>query len=444
MRLAVAHPEIKSTYQRGIYLYARSLFSALHQNGVNTALITDTDSLLEGDLLREEICRQIAEPPRVKVRSMQVLPDVLKHRFGIYNAEAVKLDPHAKYLASNDFLAHVDELLNFPKFYDMCRLAGSKPFVPAIDVDFIAKNDRTICLTTAPVAIRSRSKSVRVIQTVHDLIALNSSAHNVNVSKFRRKLDSALNNADLIIAVSEYTRSEILDRYPGLEDRIKVVYQPLPAQEETIIHSATPAAMEDALSRHGLSQGNYVFFVGAIEERKNIARLIQAFLASDINGDSVLVFAGMLDVSYLEKNGVMEYFTKPEQRNETARNNASRIRYLGVISEIDKLCLLRGAMFFAFPTITEGFGIPIIEAQTMGCPVLTTNCSAIPEVAGKSAFLIEDATNVDEIREAINRISADDQLRNTLKTSGLENSKRFSKSNFAKTLSDVLIEAKCR
>lgn len=249
----------------------------------------------------------------------------------------------------------------------------------------------------------------------------------------------AVENADIVIAVSGYTRNEILDRYPQLEDRVRVVYQPLPASAEDIRESELGDVQAAVLARFGLSKNSYIFFVGAIEERKNVHRLIEAFNGcKDLEG-LTLVFAGSCDDEYLRRRNISVYFAD-RPTHAANRPKGGDIRYIGRISELEKLCLLRNALMFAFPSITEGFGIPLLEAQSMGCPVVTTNTSAIPEVVGSSAILINDPSNVAEIRAQMVRLAVDSQLREVCRRDGLINAMRFSKAAFERDISILMQE----
>lgn len=273
-----------------------------------------------------------------------------------------------------------------------------------------------------------------IVQTVHDLIILNTSVHNLNVSKFRRRLEAALFNSDLIISVSEYTKGEIVERYPQVADRIRVVYQPVPAENRVLRESDQPEIRQSVLAKWGLASQGYLFYVGAIEERKNIARLIWAYQRSRASREMPLVLAGALEESYLRREGVWDLF-QPQ-----ARQSAGRVIYLGKVSELEKLCLLREAALFTFPSITEGFGIPLLEAQSMGCPVLTTNSSAIPEVVGDAAVLVRDPQDADEISAGIDSVVFNTELSRSLSAGGRSNSARFSKKNFARDVGRVLAE----
>lgn len=440
MSIALVNPELKSAYQRGIYLYAKSLIAGLRMAGIKVDMLTDVVSSLKGEQLAMEVVAQIASPLRDKIRSIEMLPHYVQYRFGRVAAKRLGAAPHGALDDSIEYLKDVEALINAPRFYEVCRLAASKPFLSAVDVDFLARDHglRT-CVTAAPVAIQSRSARVKIVQTVHDLIVLNTDVHNINVSKFERRLSLAVNHADLILAVSQYTKREIVGRYPHVADRVRVVYQPLPASAALVDASADAAIQSEVLARFGLDAGKYVFYVGALEKRKNIGRLVQAFKCSTASKDMLLVIAGALDERYLNDEGILSDFVDEAGLTSGERRSGS-VRYIGRISELDKLCLLRQASFFAFPTITEGFGIPLLEAQAMGCPVLATNSSAIPEVVGDSAVLVQNPSDTEEICAQMNRLVSSATLRQRCRQDGLVNSERFSRGSFANNLSALLAE----
>lgn len=436
-RVSVLHPELKSTYQRGIYLYAKSLMSGLKSGGFETLLLTDF--LLNGPPAQrlQALCDLVAKPPRERVRAIQALPRLLRHRFGFVPTQDLwKMSSACALSEENRYLAEVDLLLNYERFYDMCRLVVSKRSMDPVNIDFLEHFGSSVAIAVEPLAVRSGHRKVKVIQTVHDLIILNSDAHDLNVGKFKRRLEASFAHADMVVAVSQYTAQEIADRYPSVAPRTRVLYQPIPANDRMIAESASSQVRAEVLERRGLRAGGFIFFVGAIEERKNVARLIEAYSQSSIARDVPLVMAGALAEDYLRSEGLLYHF----QADRGVQARGGGVQYLGRITELEKLCLLREAMFFAFPTLTEGFGIPVLEAQSMGCPVLTTNGSAIPEVVGCSAALINDPTDVDEILAGVESLASDASLRQRLSAEGLLNSQRFSKANFSANLRGLIQE----
>ena len=126
----------------------------------------------------------------------------------------------------------------------------------------------------------------------------------------------------------------------------------------------------------------------------------------------------------------MSSYTQPEKNKN--------VHLTGYVTDLEKLCLLRCCRAFLFPTLGEGFGIPVIEAQMCGAPVLTSNNTSLPEVTNGSAHLINNPLGADEIMNAISILWNCDNERNHVKKKGKINVERFNFNDFKKSLSNVL------
>ena len=168
------------------------------------------------------------------------------------------------------------------------------------------------------------------------------------------------------------------------------------------------------LSRYGLIAGEYFLFVGSILKHKNIARLVQSF--ARLGSNAKLVIAGVCkDSAYLEE------IKKIATELSVGEN---RICYLDYISDDDLPFLYNGAISFLLPSLHEGFGIPIIEAMACGTPVITSDCSSMPEVAGDAALLI-DPYSVESIAGAMGELLEVPRRADSLRIAGLERAKIF-------------------
>lgn len=325
--MAILHPGIKSATHRGIHLYAQSLIAGLKQAGFHTALVTEAPVCAQGSALA--ILQDMVSGHASKTSSLAALPQYLKHRI-LPSADQAKAYPCNKLPLGeqNRYLAQIDDFLNHASVYEMARLASNKPGFSPVSLDMISPEDYKVAFTSEPLAVRPGQRGPKLVQTIHDLIVLNSKLHDLSPQKFLRRLQACVQHADMIISVSEHTRADIIDRYPSVEDRIRVIYQPLPADEKIVALSKNSSAQQAVLDKFKLRSGNFIFYIGAIEQRKNVARLVRAHQRSQHAKDIPLIMAGPLDEEYVQGEN-MSIFFDPASKEEG-------IRYIGRISEIDR------------------------------------------------------------------------------------------------------------
>lgn len=223
-----------------------------------------------------------------------------------------------------------------------------------------------------------------------------------------------------VLADSQATRQDLV-RWYGLDPgRITVVYL---GRDERLKPVFDPGARAAVLQRLGIGDGRpdppFVLYVGTLQPRKNLERLIEAFArilpAVEAAWPGLqLVLAGR--VGWLA-DGIL--------RRVDALGLQSRVRFPGFVADADLPALLSAALVFAFPSLHEGFGFPVLEAQACGVPVLTSSTSSLPEVAGDGALLV-DPLDVDAIAAGLQRLLLDAELRTSLAAAGQENLKRFS------------------
>jgi glycosyltransferase involved in cell wall biosynthesis len=245
--------------------------------------------------------------------------------------------------------------------------------------------------------------------------------------------------ASKIISVSENTKKDLMKLYRVPVEKIQVVYEGYDRER----NFQFPISNFQKNTKYKIQDTKYILFLGRIEERKNISNIIKAFeiLKEKYKIEHKLVLAG--------KPGFG--FDKIQNKIQTSRYN-NQIISLGFVSEQEKWELLKNAEVFVFPTQYEGFGIPILEAQSVGCPVVASNNSSIPEVVclkvqpsehrrlnlPEFSALLVDPQSPAEIAEAIFKIISNQTIKKDLIEKGLENVKRFSWEKCAREVAVIL------
>lgn len=256
--------------------------------------------------------------------------------------------------------------------------------------------------------------SGRKVATFHDLSPFTlPHCHTPQLARYLRKeLVSTLSRADALIVDSEYTRKELANYFSWPVERIHTV--PLASSEE--FYPRNESEVKSVLSKYGLKKDGYSLFVGTIEPRKNIETLIDSYsrLPVSVRTRWPLVLTGY----HGWRND--DIFKKLE----SARREGWAY-YLGFVPSEELPFLFAGARLFTFPSMYEGFGLPILEAMSSGVPVVCSNSSSLPEVAGNAALMC-DAMDIDALTNLIWQGLEDVSWRTNAAEKGLWNSAKFS------------------
>ena len=250
----------------------------------------------------------------------------------------------------------------------------------------------------------------RLTATLYDLTCwLMPELHTrANVKAARRFAEVMLRRADGLIAISEHTRSDAV-RVLGLPpEKIEVIW---PGVADAFFEVA-PEAVDRVRARYGL-RGPYALFVGTIEPRKNVARLLEAWqaLSAELREHHQLVLAGPAGWDQVSL----------VRRLQTGRPG---IRYLGYVPEGELPALTAGAVAFVYPSLYEGFGLPVAQAMAAGVPVLTSAVSSLPELGGDAVLLV-DPLSVTELRDGIESLLDSPSLRSRLGLLGRQRAELF-------------------
>lgn len=223
-----------------------------------------------------------------------------------------------------------------------------------------------------------------------------------------------------VLADSEATRADLARIYGTPPAKVTVAY---PGYDESLAPVREPAILAVVRDRYGIP-GEYFLYLGTIQPRKNLARLVLAF--SQLSTRATLVLAGRRgwladDLFVLIRRLGLE----------------GRVLCPGYVRPEDRAPLLSGALAFVFPSLYEGFGLPVLEAQACGCPVICSSTSSLPEVAGDGALPVHPE-DIAALADAMARLESDPNLRRELVERGFVNLRRFSWERCARTVREVM------
>jgi glycosyltransferase involved in cell wall biosynthesis len=259
---------------------------------------------------------------------------------------------------------------------------------------------------TQPIPLRVRG--CPNIYTIHDLVPLRLPYTTLDDKKFFLKMVREIaRRADHIVTVSEFSRRDIIELLGVPEHRVTNTYQSVHLPETILSRSIDTIATELA-NTFQLDLGEYYLFVGAIEPKKNISRLIDAFASAGSRRPLVVVggagWQADADLDKMSDERFLSYSFDGERI--LPRRRVRRLKYVPLAHLV---ALMRGARAVLFPSLYEGFGLPVLEAMLAGTPVLTSNVSSLPEVAGDAAVLV-NPMDVDSIAAGIRALDHDHDL----------------------------------
>ena len=274
-----------------------------------------------------------------------------------------------------------------------------------------------------------RMAGARNIYTIHDLVPLRLPHTTLDdKSYYHRLVARCLRHADHICTVSESSRNDLLSLFDVAPDKVSNCYQssPIPPEIAASNRGEDAAIIEGMF---GLKDKGYNLFFGAVDPKKNIGRIVDAFLTSGSSAQLVLVGArswGMdEETKMLGKNGQVY-----------GRRLGRRIMRLEYLPRATLFRLIRTARAVLFPSLYEGFGLPALEAIQIGTPVIASNVSSLPEVVGDAGLLV-DPYKTHEIAAAIRALDADPTLADRLRAAGPSQAARFSDEAWAARLSEM-------
>lgn len=305
----------------------------------------------------------------------------------------------------------------------LARIPG-KPFISNLE-DWFGRPDIYHGTNYAVFPCRH---SLRVM-TIYDLTFIRFPDYVTAVVRtYNKRVKQCLEWTDLVVTISESSKQDIVNYLGIAPERVWVT--PLASRYAVDSYAPKPASLSHPQSRKGLIQGAkgfeekpYILFVSTLEPRKNLVGLIQAFnrLKSHYKVPHQLVLVG-------QKGWKVE----PILRAMDESPWRDQIHHLDYLSDDEVAYCYSHADVFAYPSLYEGFGLPVLEAMTLGCPVVTSNTSSLPEVAGDAALLVTP-TDVEELVAALEQVISDRTLRESLIERGYRQAAQFSWARTAKS-----------
>lgn len=293
---------------------------------------------------------------------------------------------------------------------------------------FSAKDKPDVYFSPSHYLPKFTPKEIRKVVTIFDLSYLHFSQmfKKGDLYKLTNWTKSSLKNADHVITISNSTKKDLLKNYEIGKNQITVAY---PGYNDQLYKPISDNLRINAIKEKYRIGENYIIYIGTIQPRKNLSRLIEAFVSID---NLKLVIVGKTSGEGKEGWMYEDILKLPEKLNIS-----DKVIFTGFIDKEELKYLLNGAKAFILPSLYEGFGIPVIEAMACGIPVIVSDVSSLPEIVGSAGLLI-NPNSTDQIEMAIRNIITDKKLHERLAKKGIERAKRYSWKKMAKQVLKVL------
>lgn len=310
--------------------------------------------------------------------------------------------------------------INFSKLWTQAGLS-LQTFQDKLDLLFVPAH-------TTPLIMKPGLKTIMV---VHDLGAeYLPQMHQLKQRLYLKAITKyQLKTATELIAVSESTKKDLVEKVGIQPEKIKVIYEGLNSEQ---FKQAKSDVVTDILNKYDIEKKRYFLFVGTIQPRKNLARLLSAFadlrsMRKDERKKTKTPKSSILNPTSLKLVLVGSKGWLSEEIYELPKKLGieDKVKFLGHVPDNDLPALYQGALAFVYPSLFEGFGLPILEAMACGTPVLTGNTSSMPEVAGDAALLV-DPENTEEITKSMQILAQNEKKRAELAKKGFAQVKKFS------------------
>lgn len=411
----------------GVATYARNLSFALRDLACEVGVLYGGRFSASDDPLLQEVMFFDPESStpnwwaRTRRRLGKVLMSTSNTAFEVPVTGTVIADPFMSRLP------HYDSIWNVPDIYQ--KSAVQFELFRLINKVRL-KRDVDICHWTYPLPIKL--KGVPNIYTLHDLVPLRLPYTTLDKkAKYLRLVKWICRNADHIVTVSESSKRDIVDLLGVHPDKVTNTYESA-SIPKAYLTKPEVIVRREVEGTFGLKYKDYFLFYGSIEPKKNIGRMLQGYLTSGVSTPLVIVGAqAWKSEQELALLAAQEVRTK--LRGGRGGGKVVKLEYAPFALLVS---LIRGAKAVLFPSLYEGFGLPVLESMTLGTPVLTSRTSSIPEIAGDAALMV-DPYDPRAIAEGVRALDENEQLRNELATKGRVQAERFSERAHAERLLNV-------
>jgi glycosyltransferase involved in cell wall biosynthesis len=415
----------------GVATYARNLSHELHAMGHGVEVLYGNSAGASRNSLMREIAffdsnhgdrDRIAQAIEA-VRS-RVLGPLCKRAFDV---------PISGRVISRTFsarLPYFDRIVNAPNVFGRSQATfGAWKMLTRLEM----RDKPDLAHWTYPLPIRLRGRPN--IYTMHDLVPLKLPYTTLDNKRFYLRLMKRIARiADHIVTVSECSKRDLIELVGIPEERITNTYQSVEIPEKLLAKTDDEVARE-VEGAVGVDYKGYYLFWGSIEPKKNIGRMIEGYLASKV--DAPLVIVGAMawksedELRLLNEENIV--FRRTIENDEFTRKRVMILPYAPFSLLVS---LIRGARATLFPSIYEGFGLPVLEAMLLGTPVICSDTASLPEVAADAALLV-DPYDTAAIARAIRTMDADRALRDDYAARGRVQARKFSREAYRARLAHV-------
>jgi glycosyltransferase involved in cell wall biosynthesis len=420
----------------GIKTYGVSLVRSLNQLGADVSVLfgRNIDSLSRIDRdLEEVLFFDVNEAPHRYLdgptwkRSLRFALDAGR-TLGQQSFPARKITTGKVVVPGSvrgSFMNSVRDLLDVSSFYNLpgCYRTASALFRLRLSMS-IEIPKKSVDVFHATYTLPVKIAGARKITTIHDVIPLRLPYTTLdNKRLFYKTVKRCIDESDLILTVSEHSKRDLIELFDVDPDAVQVTYQPIALRPL----NKTPEEIARYIKRFRINYKKYVLFVGAIEPKKNVGRLVDAY--ARLNTDEQLVIVGKRGWLWENEIGPIDGIFGTEIAKQ-------KVRLLDYVTTEDLRHLYAGATCLVFPSLYEGFGLPPLEAMAFGCPVITSNVSSLPEVCGDAALYV-NPYDISDIEVKLSKLLSDAELREKMALSGQNRAKQFSYEKYVERLTQA-------